>query len=141
MKNFSKSLFDYSCYFSVFYIITDIISGIDYKYGTIAKVLTAIGFVLVYKLGIFFTGFFKLSYSKVLKFVITTATTSTYLWALNTYYKDILSIGNIKLGGYSVPFLNVPVIFEFNDIIFIYIFIAVILVICCIIIDNLNKRY
>lgn len=143
IKNFSKTartLLKPLIYVAVFWIFTDILPGTLFKAGPVSKLIASFGFYIAYHIGLFILNFFRLRSNVIARFMMSSATTTGYLLAVDKFMPDILDLNKTYVGNTDFVLFKIPQLFEITDIYFICIFCAIILVLCCIIIEVSIKR-
>lgn len=142
-KNFNKTsrkLLKPLIYVAVFWIFMDILPNTQFHAGPVSKIIASFGFYIAYHIGLFILSFFKLRSNIIARFMMSAATTTGYLLALDKFVPDILNLNATYVGNIDLVITKIPKLFELNDIYFICIFCAIILVLCCIIIEVSIKR-
>ncbi len=136
----SRSLLKPLIYMAVFWIFMDILPNTVFTAGPISKILAAAGFYVAYHCGLFILKFFKLRNNIIARFIMSSATTAGYLYLVDKYFSDILNLNPTYIGDTDLIIWQIPKLIELTDIYSIYIFCALILVFCCIIIEVSSKR-
>ena len=136
-----KNVIQYFIYFAIFWIFMDLLPGVIFKGGPISKTLAALGFLIAYSFGPMLLSFFKLHISIIAKFLINTVITTAYLLVCDKYLSDIIKLGPTYIGNTDLIAFKIPKLLVISDSYFVYIFCAIFLVFCCIIMERSSKRY
>lgn len=127
-------------YMAVFWIFMDILPNTSFSAGPVSKVIASFGFFVAYHIGHFILGFFRLKRNNIARFIMSSATTTGYLWLIDKYMPNILRLSATYVGDTDLIIWQIPKLFEITDIYYVYIFCALILTFCCIIIEISIKR-
>ena len=139
-KKLSRKLLTPLIYIAVFWIFMDILPNTAFNAGPVSKIIAAAGFYIAYHSGLLILKFFKLRNNVIARFLMSSATTSGYLYLLDKYFPDILNLNPTYIGNTNLVAWQIPKLIEITDIYTIYIFSALILVFCCLIIEVSFKR-
>lgn len=123
-----------------FWIIADIMPGLVMPHGVGSKLIDGILFAGVMVIMPYILNFFKFPVNFWGKFLIGTILTTTYLYLLDLLFPKLLDVTTGYIGGGDFLLFSFPILITLPNAILVIVISAIILVLCSIILDRLNRH-